>query len=131
MSKPPSWIVAAMCAAITMTLEDRRFGQGGRQRFLPDKRRGHTENESWVQNLSLAATNEVKTNAIQLATTAIKPPHIALLEIGFNAKGRVSATVATQAQGIANHQRKARGSSKESEIVIEVDESRFATPKTR
>jgi hypothetical protein len=98
-----------MCAAIIVTLEDRRFGQGGRQRFLPDKRRGHTENESWVQNLSLAATKEVKTNAIQLATTAIKPPHIALLEIGFNAKGRVSATVATQAQGIAKPPKEGQG----------------------
>jgi hypothetical protein len=66
-----------------------------------------------------------------LVATAIKPPHIALLGIGFNAKGRVSAIVATQAQGIANHQRNAKGSRQESPIVIEVDENRLATLKTR
>src|SRR5258706_8307027 len=29
-AKPPSWIVAAMCAAITVTLGRRRFGPDGR-----------------------------------------------------------------------------------------------------
>jgi hypothetical protein len=84
-----------------------------------------------VQNLSLVTTNEVKTNAIQLAATAIKPPHIALFGIGFNAKGRLSATVATQAQGIANHQRHAKGSRKKSPTVSGVDENRLAAPNMR